>query len=346
MKISPANRCSSASCSSSEPKVAGRRRLPVAALLACLVLAPGSLAGQLGPPPVIVPPASGPQIPIAVIAQQLADGVARVQKRFAEERKKILEMAGPAGEPTLPREKLTNLIAGTAKDLDEAIKNVGEPGLDALRDWAVAELERIQSQVGPAPANAWLRAPPYPIARVASLAPFSWRSPGARSEGARDAEGPTLDWQYLTREVAIGVLDDVGRVLETIFVLADHNVLQVEVDVLIAPKQAEAMIFPRSKLGVKNSRTQLSKPRLRLWRGLYLWDLYASERDAEKADSCPRNGEQDRCWMDFVHDSGRIVCCLPSAIGKPATPCGCEGESGCHILKEDCRGPKSPRHAP
>jgi hypothetical protein len=243
----------------------------------------------------------------------LAEGVKEVQRQFEDGRKGLHPYKATGGEPLYAREEVTGLVDATAKDLDQAIKRVDEPGLDGLRAWAAVEFEEIQSQVRGAPANAWLRAEPYPVARVASLAPFSLRAVegleprGAPGDGAKPGHQGDLPKGFVERVLA-GVSDTLGA----IFVLAKTSDLQIDVEVSIRPVQGDDLVvYLRSAPDEKpQKRKQAYHPTngfLRnLWRGIYFYRL---ERPHYPKLACPVDGRQDGddCYLDLVRCDGPLV---------------------------------------
>lgn len=345
MRVSRVLRCCSMFRPGSGARKAGRRRPLAAVLLGSVLFAtlPATGRSWSGTARTIGNVRLGmAAVPVALIARDLAQRVGKVRAKFEKERRNLRPAQDAGGDRVYSRREVTSLITATAKRLDGAIKRVEEPGLAALRAWAAAEFQRLQSQVAEPAATASRRAAPYPVVRVASLAPFSGlagdRAAPDAAAGRRSYPGAAGS---LTQEAASRLLDQARKILETVFVLADPGILQVRVRVVIEPGQGDALIFPSAKRYDKDSGRQLRNGRIvKLWRGLYLWDLYAAKGDPHTAGSCPRSGDEEigRCKLDFVQLTGSIVCCLPSAPGGPAARCNRQETAGCDIVEDGAGG--------
>jgi hypothetical protein len=249
---------------------------------------------------------------VTLVARRLAKGVKKVQKRFEKETKRLPVEKDSGGEPLYGRQVVTNLIADTAKDLDQAIKGTGEPGLGALGDWAAAELQNIQGDLAQPASAAVKHVGPRAVARLASLAPFFWRGEEEPARGERGAEEERASQAgSATEVVGAGSLEKVRSVLETIFVLAKNEDLKIDVEVTILPQQEDDLVlFPPSQLRQANAGATPTRGRiLSLWRGIYLYRL---ERAPYPALLCPKKGERDWvvCKLDLVRSNGPILCDL------------------------------------
>lgn len=139
------------------------------------------------------------------ISKALARQVGAVRKNFDTNRRALRAVPGPGGTTAYPRPEVTGLIDHTEKDLDQAIGQVGEPGLDALRAWSAEEFRRIREEAAALP-----RA-------VASLASLGGNVSAAASQPETIPAG-----------TANRLLDEVGEVVGRIFFLAESNDLEVK----------------------------------------------------------------------------------------------------------------------
>lgn len=157
-------------------------------------------------------------------AAALTPRVKEVQNRFDASRRALQTVQGPGGQPAFQRRDVADLIALAGKDLDEAIMNVQPSDLQPLRDWASAEVARIQAALGalPGPRTAALRSgsfPPRTIALVAS------RGNAPRPAGSKPVPPPQ---DTVPAEKANSLLDDMGKVVSQIFTLASQDDLEVK----------------------------------------------------------------------------------------------------------------------
>lgn len=161
-------------------------------------------------------------------AKALAQQVEEVQQRFGANRRALRAVQGPGGTPAYPRQEVTGLIARTGKDLDQAIEQIGESELDALRAWSAEEIRRIQREAEAVPGQTAAWSPgdstPRAVARVASL--------GASSLPQEET---------IAAKTSDRLLDQVGEVVSRIFLLADRDDLEVELWVGSTP--APKVIF-------------------------------------------------------------------------------------------------------
>lgn len=178
------------------------------------------------------------------VAVALARQVGEVQKRFGKNRRALRTVRGPGGEPAYSRQEVAGLIASTEKDLDQAIKKVGEPGLEALSAWSAEELRRIQEEVA-VPSGQTAALPlglssPRAVARVASLGGL----PGVASVSAAAPRQETIAAEKSNR-----LLDQVGEVVGRIFLLAEKDDLEVKLWVGSTPApQATFRFWSQGKI--------------------------------------------------------------------------------------------------
>lgn len=173
------------------------------------------------------------------MAKALAQQVGEVQKRFDKNRRALRSVRGSNGEPAYSQDEVAGLVARTGKDLDQAIEQVGEPGLDGLRAWATEELRRIQDELAAQTDRiaTWPSglSTPRAVARVASLeAPPLPRLANVSSAAPQGT---------ISAEKSDRLLDQVGEVVGRIFVLAKKEDLEVELWVGSTPVQEVAFLF-------------------------------------------------------------------------------------------------------
>lgn len=203
------------------------------------------------------------------VAVALARHVGEVAKRFDKDRRALRSAPGPGGEPVYLHGEVAGLIARTEKDLDQAIEQVGEPGLEALRAWAAEELRRIQEELAAPGYRAAVLSPglstPRAVARVASLG-------GLPAPADMIAAAPQ---ETVGAERAKGLLDQVGEVVGRIFVLAKKD--DLEVDLWVGSTPAPQATFRFWSLGrIKGAAPaptilQTNGKRKRVLRGLYAY---------------------------------------------------------------------------
>jgi len=159
------------------------------------------------------------------LAKALAQQVGGVQKRFDENRRALHTVRDTGGEPVYPVQEVAGLIARTGEDLDQAIEQVGEPGLAGLRAWSAEELRRIQDELA-APSGQTASSllgvfSPRAVGVVASLGGLPLPGPASVSAAASQQE-------TITAERSNRLLDQVGEVVSRIFFLAERNDLEVK----------------------------------------------------------------------------------------------------------------------
>lgn len=240
------------------------------------------------------------------LAKALASEVVVVQKRFDENRRALRTVQGSNGRPAYLRQDVVDLMALTEKDLNQAIEKAG-PDLGPLEDWSAAELGSIQEKLGPplSPKTAGLFTP-QAVAVVASLgSPAKHASPKAAT--------PPPD--TIPAETSNSLLDEVGKVVSTIFTLAANDDLEVKVWVgSTAPRTA----FSFWPLGLIKKATPAphvvrTDGKLEVIRGLYAYNADWSQGAVINRISYPNPaaapaGQTPSERLDLVKGS-RFFCC-------------------------------------
>jgi hypothetical protein len=176
------------------------------------------------------------------LAAALARQVRQVRRRFHESRRALEAVPGPAAEPAYPRQEVEALVARTGKDLDRAIEQVGEPGLDALRAWAAEEIRQIRKAAAPSLAAAPVPglSTPHAVAVVAGLGGFPAPQPASRDAAEPEPEtGP----ETIAAETVDRLLDQVGAVVGRILLLAQRDDLEVKLWVGSTPAPRATFSF-------------------------------------------------------------------------------------------------------
>lgn len=194
------------------------------------------------------------------LSKALALQVGAVRKNFDANRQALRTVPGPGGVPAYPRPEVTGLIDHTEKDLDQAIGQVGEPGLDALRAWSAEEFRRIRDEAAALPgqsASGRHGLPtPRPVAVLALL-------------GAPKVPQP----ETIPAEKSNQLLDQVAEVVSRIFFLAESNNLQVKLWVGSTPaSKADFSFWPQGRItgsAPKQSTVRTNGKKDHVLRGLY-----------------------------------------------------------------------------
>lgn len=187
------------------------------------------------------------------MAKALALQVGEVKKRFDENRRTLPAVKGSDGKPAYLRKDVSDLIARTGKDLDEAIAKVQPSTLQPLQDWAADELGRIQGELKGAsgktaefPAGLFA---PEAVAVIAALKPPKKPkkpvkpTPVAPPKPAAPAPDMVPSGQSNT------LLDEVGEVVSRIFTLAASDNLTMKLWVGSTPAQSATFSFwPQGKV--------------------------------------------------------------------------------------------------
>jgi hypothetical protein len=234
------------------------------------------------------------------LAKALASRVAGVQQSFAASRGALRSVLNANGESAYPPKEVAGLIAHTEEDLDQAIAGIAEPGLEALRAWAHAKLQRVQEQLTPFFVQA-AASPPEPftaraVAVVASLGRIPLpelasvnaaapkpraanRKPSTKAPQAavpKQAPPPPAPRPVtVPAATADRLLDQVGEVVKKIFLLASQDDLTVTLWVGSTPEHKAAFSFwPEGKLqGTEPQRAILRTNGTRtVLRGLFAYE--------------------------------------------------------------------------
>lgn len=202
-----------------------------AVLLAGLLIAAGPAAGQfsfrIGGSRVKIESSS------KALAQALAVQIAGVQKRLDKNRRALKTVRSTGGEPVYLREEVAGLIDRTKEDLDLSIAEVGEPGLDGLSTWAAEELRRLREELAAQPGH--VAALPYGLSTPRAVAVVASLAGGSAAAAAQQ--------ETISAGTAGRLLDQLGDVVNRIFVLASHNDLEVELWVGSTPAPQATFSF-------------------------------------------------------------------------------------------------------
>jgi hypothetical protein len=167
-------------------------------------------------------------------ALALTPQVKEVQKRFADNRRALRALPGVDGKPAYLRKDVQDLIDRTGKDLDEAIVKVQPSNLQPLQDWVADALGHVQGELAP-PARETAAFPPGLFAPQAAAVVASLGKPKkqpAKPKAVSPAPvspapaPPPPD--TVPAAASDSLLDEVGKVIDRIFVLASHNDLEVK----------------------------------------------------------------------------------------------------------------------
>lgn len=248
------------------------------------------------------------------LAGHLAKEVGAVKGRFAAARGELPTVPGPGGEPVHPRKAVAALVDATEGDLDRAIAQVGEPGLDAMRSWAAVEFRQVRTRLA-APGGARIAESfaPRPVALVASLG-GAYPQPVAGGASARQAGKDD-------GERSNEALERVGQVIERIFFLADHDDLEVKLWVGSTPAQHATFRF-WSQAAVKGPPPapliiRTNSERKGVLRGLYSYSAALGgqasiEYPAPAGAATARHAGLDQSGasetLDLVNGSGFFCC--------------------------------------
>lgn len=239
------------------------------------------------------------------LSKALAQEVGAVRKNFDTNRRALRTVPGPGGVAAYARQEVTGLIEDTEKDLDQAIGQVGEPGLDALRAWSAEEFRRIRDEAAALPGQSasWLPglSTPRAVAVIALL-------------GAPKVPQP----ETIPAEKSNQLLDQVGEVVSRIFILAESNDLTVKLWVGSTPKpKADFSFWPRGRIkgsAPKQSTIRTNGKKDHVLRGLYDYDVRLSQGAvAEIVRYPPASGgapvvQTKGERLDLVNGS-RFFCC-------------------------------------
>ncbi|HEV2851322.1 MAG TPA: hypothetical protein VHC97_00805 [Thermoanaerobaculia bacterium] len=207
-----------------------------AALLAGLVLAGGHPAGakkiKVGGMTIAFERSS------KELARAITLQVGEVRDRFSANRRALSTVPGPDGKPAYLPQEVNGLILRTREDLDKAIEKAQPAGTEPLRAWSAAEIDRIQQELAAATPIASFSAPSSPraVAVAASLREFglpmfaSAKPPRPKPAPPKPAPPKPVSPKpvTVTAGTADRILDEVGEVVNRIFVLASHDDLEVK----------------------------------------------------------------------------------------------------------------------
>jgi hypothetical protein len=289
-----------------------------AALLAGL-LAPGpSGAGGIHVGPVRI----GIDIerPSKKWAAALAPQVQEVQKRFGDNRRALRAMNGADGKPAYLRKDVADLIDRTGKDLDDAIVKVQPSDLQPLRDWAAAELARVQGELGavPGPKTAAMPAglfAPQPVEVIASLGSAPKKKPASpKPANPKPVVPATPPPDAVPAGTTGGLLDEVGKVVDRIFSLASHDDLEMKLWVGSTVSPATFSFWSEGK--IKDSPPDPTTIRLdgkkdHVLRGLYRYRAAWTQGKVTQIIEYPQPaGAQTTPTerLDLVNGSGFFCC--------------------------------------
>jgi hypothetical protein len=163
------------------------------------------------------------------MAKELSTQTAEVQRQLGEDRRALRTVpASPKSEPVYLRRDVTELIARTGENLDQAIVHVEPSALAPLRAWTADQLQRIQGEAEPPERRAGLMpafGTPRAVAVVASLNRLVLPALVDASAGKKAAAPPP---DTIPAGKADGLLDQLGEVVNRIFFLASHEDLEVK----------------------------------------------------------------------------------------------------------------------
>jgi hypothetical protein len=175
----------------------------------------------------------------SALAVALAGNVGEVVKQFKKDRRALHGVTGPDGKPAYLQQEVVGLITRTGEDLDQAIEKVQPSGTEPLRAWAAYELGRIQGE---------LTAPPGPTASLPGLSAPRAVAVIASLQGLglpllASAKPAPPKPATIPAETSRRILDEVAEVVERIFVLADHDDLEVKLWVGSTPARKATFRF-------------------------------------------------------------------------------------------------------
>ncbi len=224
-----------------------------------------------------------------VLAQAIAKQVKQVDERFTANRKALKILSGPGNVPGYLPSEVTGLIGDTHKDLNQAIQNVQPSGTEPLRAWVDDQFQQIQGNVPPPGPTASLPAPfaPRAIAVFASLHGFGKpmlavaKPPKPKPTPPKPKAAPPKapqppKPQTIPVTTADRLLDQVEEVVRRIFVLADHNDLEVSFWVGSTPaRKAKFSYWPQGSFKGSTPAPKIIKTdgkQDHVLRGLYLYE--------------------------------------------------------------------------
>jgi hypothetical protein len=203
--------------------------------------------------------------PSKQLAQAMALQVGVVRQRYGENRRALRTVEGADGKPAYLQQEVVGLITRTGEDLDQAIEKVQPSGTEPLRAWAAYELGRIQREIVPPPVPtaslpglsapravavfASLRGPGLPLFASAKPAPPKKAPPKKAAPKPAPPQPAPPKPATIPAGTSNRILDEVAEVVERIFVLADHDDLEVKLWVGSTPAQKATFRFwPQGKV--------------------------------------------------------------------------------------------------
>ena len=241
------------------------------------------------------------------LAAALAPKVEAVQMTFNASRRSLRPVQSWGSKPAYLRREVAGLIDTTEKNLDQAIEQIGEPGLDALRAWSREKLRRLQGELAAQPRQAATACPGCPVAVVASL--------GTLPLASLAAAAPQQD--AVAADAADRLLDQAGEVISRLLFLAAHDDLEVTLWVGSTPEtRATFRFWPEGRIGGAAPAPAILKTngsRKRVLRGLYDYSAAWAKGAVTQVVDYPNPagpaaaqlaGEQ----LDLVSDSSFFCC--------------------------------------
>jgi hypothetical protein len=246
------------------------------------------------------------------MAKALAARTEEVRQRFGESRRALRAVPGPGGKPVYLRKEVTDLIARTGEDLDQAIANVKPEGTEPLRAWAAVKIRNAQDQLAPPPGQ-----------RAASLSGFSgpravavMASLGGLSLpllASLTASAPRLD--TVPAETSDRLLDQVENVISRIFFLASHDDLEVRLWVGSTVPHAKFSFWPEGKLKAAPKASQIIRTdgTKTVLRGLYDYQASHAEGPVTELVQVPNpvgaaGAQMESERLDLVNGSSFFCC--------------------------------------
>jgi hypothetical protein len=235
------------------------------------------------------------KVAAGALAQALAKQVKQVHERFTANRKALQILGGRGNVPGYLPNEVTGLIGDTHKDLDQAIQNVKPSGSEPLRAWVDDEFQQIQGKIPPPGRTASLPGPSAPraVAVFASLRGFglpvlaSTKPPKPTPRKSKPAPPKPKSAppktpqpakpQTIPVAMADRLLDQVEEVVNRIFVLADHDDLEVNLWVGSTPaRKAKFSFWPQGNFKGSTPAPKIIKTdgkQDHILRGLYAYQV-------------------------------------------------------------------------
>jgi hypothetical protein len=213
-----------------------------------------------------------------VLAQAIAQQVKQVQERFTTKRKALQILSGTGNVPGYLPNEVTGLIGDTHKDLDQAIQSVQPSGSEPLLAWVDDEFQQIQGKIPPPGPTASLPGPSAPraIAVFASLKPPKPKAAPQKPKPVPPKATAPPKPQTIPTATADRLLNEVAEVVRQIFVLADHDDLEVSLWVGSTPaRKAKFSYWPQGNLKGSTPAPRIIKTdgqQDHVLRGLYFYE--------------------------------------------------------------------------